>query len=171
MFIKRGRSLYMTLTELRYYFEHEVLSKYFWEDSEPFLSDILQVMNIENENGDENILYDLICEMAQENEVELPYSKDEYQAELFWLDKDDFAIRVRFPKPEETLLCDNIFMIFCMKDFTPIRYFTVELLEKKWRKNVYCLCEWEQNGFHRNHMFVSKNLKKIQDKIIQLYEM
>lgn len=122
-------------------------------------------------NSDENIIYDLICEMAQENEIELPYSKAEYQIELFWLDKDDFAVRVQLPKPEEPLLCDNIFMIFCMKDFAPIRYFTVELLEKKWIKNVYCLCEWEQNGFHRNHMFVSKNLKKIQNKIIQLYEM
>ena len=43
----------MTLVELRYYFEHEVLPKYFFEDSEPFLSDILEV-NYEEENSDEN---------------------------------------------------------------------------------------------------------------------
>ena len=55
----------MTLVELRYYFEHEILPKYFWEDSEPFLSDILQVIEVVK-NSDENIIYDLICEIAQE---------------------------------------------------------------------------------------------------------
>ena len=109
---------------------------------------------------------------AQEEGVELPYSKKQYKTEVFSIDKDkdDFAVRIRLPEPEESLLCAYIFMIFSLKDLSPIRYFTVELLEKKWRKNVYCLCEWERDGFHRNHSFISKNLNKIQDKIIQLYE-
>ena len=161
----------MTLTELRYYFEHEVLTKYFWEDSEAFLSDLVQVIyEEENENSDENIIYELFSEIVQEEDMELPYSKDEYKVELFQMDKDDYTIRIILPKPEEPLLCACIYMIFSLDDFSPIRYFTVELLEKKLRKNAYCLCEWEQNGFHRNHSFVSKDLKKIQDKIIQLYE-
>ena len=161
----------MTLVELRYYFEHEVLPKYFFEDSEPFLSDILEV-NYEEENSDENIIYDLISEIAQEEDVALPYSTEQYKAEVFAMDKDkeEFVIRIRLPEPEEALLCAYIFMLFSMKDLSPIKFYTVELLEKKWRKNIYCLCEWEQNGFHRNHNFVSKKLDKIQDKIIQLYE-
>ena len=94
----------MSLTELRYYFEHEVLPKYFWEDSEPFLSDIVQVIYEEEENGDENIIYELISEIAQENDMELPYTKDEYKVELFRMDKDDYTIRIRFPEPEEPVI-------------------------------------------------------------------
>ena len=162
----------MTLVDLRYYFEHEILPGYFFESSEPFLSDILEVAYEEEDNTDENIIYESICETAQEEGVELPYSKKQYKTEVFSMDKDkdDFVVRIRLPEPEEPLLCAYIFMIFSLKDLSPIRYFTVELLEKKWRKNVYCLCEWERDGFHRNHSFVSKNLDKIQDKIIQLYE-
>lgn len=160
----------MTLTELRYYFEHEVLPTYFWKCSGAFLSDLVQVVyEEEEESSDENIIYELISDISQEEDLEPPYSKDEYRVELFRMDKEDYTIRIVLPKPEEPLLCACIYMIFSLKDFSPIRYFTVELLEKKWRKNVYCLCEWEQDGFHRNHSFVSKDLKKIQDKIIQLY--
>lgn len=74
------------------------------------------------------------------------------------------------PEPEESLLCAYIYLLFSLDDLSKLRYFTVELLEKKWRKNVYCLCEWEQGGFHKNHSYVSKDLQKIQDKIIQIYE-
>ena len=49
------------------------------------------------------------------------------------------------------------------------RFFTVELLERKWLRNIYCLCEWEENGFHGNHGIISNKIKKRKEKIIQLF--
>ena len=141
----------MTLVEIRYYFEHKILPQYYFEDTELFLSEILDTLNNEEDAG-ENIVYDLIYEMAQKNDIEFPYSRNEYKAELFSLNEDNYMIRICLPEPEEPLLCSYIYMMFYTEDLSKIRYFTVELLEKKKRKNLYCLCEWEQNGFHKNYI-------------------
>ena len=157
----------MTQNELRYYFEHKILPKYFFEDTEPFLTEMLDALDKEVAG---NIIYEMISDIAKKNDTEFADSENEYEAELFWLKEEDYIIRIRLPEPEESLLCAYIYLLFSLDDLSKLRYFTVELLEKKRRKNVYCLCEWEQDGFHRNHSFVSKNLEKIQDKIIQMYE-
>lgn len=54
----------MTLIELRYCFEHEILPKYFFEDTEPFLTEMLDALD--NEEGfDNSVIYEMVMDIAK----------------------------------------------------------------------------------------------------------
>lgn len=160
--------LEMTLYELRYYFEHELLPRYFFEYTVPFLEEIFEAYTEDTESN-QNPLFDIIFEMAQEQEIDFPYNQEQYKAEIVGLNEDEVMIRIRLPEPEETILCSDIYLLFSIEDLSKKRYFTIELLERKKRRNYYCLCEWEEDGSHANYGLVSGNIAKIEEKIIQLF--
>lgn len=157
----------MTLNELRYYFEHKLLPKYYFEKTVPFLAEILDAYG--NEDDIDNFLYDMIRELAEKNNIDFPYLEEQYKVDLWNLNEDDFMIRISLPEPEEAVLCSYIYLMFPIEDFSLKRYFTVELVEKKKKKKTYCLCEWEEDGFHRNHGYLPNDIERIEGKIIQVF--
>ena len=46
----------------------------------------------------------------------------------------------------------------------------MELLEKKWLRKSYCLCEREEDGFHCNYGIIPNNIKKREEKMIHLFK-
>ena len=159
----------MTLVELRYYFEHKLLPRCYFEDTISFVGAIFEAYR-EDVESNSNPLFDMISGLAEKQGIELPYSEEQFRAETIVLDEDNIMIRICLPEPEEPILCSEIYLVFCIEDFSKKRYFTVELLERKWLRNIYCLCEWEEDGFHGNHGIISNKIKKREDKIIQIYE-
>ena len=158
----------MTLVELRYYFEHKLLPRYYFENTISFVSEIFQAYR-EDVESNSNPLFDMISELAENQGIELPYSEDQFKVEIIVLDEDNVMFRICMPEPEEPILCSEIYLVFCIEDFSTKRFFTVELLERKWLRKTYCLCEWEEDDFHGNHGIISNNMKKRKDKIIQLF--
>jgi len=157
----------MTLHELRYHFEHELLTKYYFEKTVPFLAEMFESYG--NEDEIDNFLYDMIKELAEKNNIDFPYSEEQYKVDLCNLNEEDFMIRISLPEPEEPLLCSYIYLVFPIEDFSGKRYFTVELVEEERKKKTYCLCEWEEDGFHRNHGYVLNDIERIEDKVMQLF--
>ena len=159
----------MTLFELRYYFEHELLSKYYFEDTVPFLGEMFETYREDSESS-KNLLFVMILEMAARRGIDFPYSQEQYKAEIVVLNEDELMIRISLPEPEEPMLCSAIYLLFPIEDFSKKRYFTIELLERKWLTKSYCLCERKEDGFHCNHGIISNNVKKREEKIINLFK-
>lgn len=157
----------MTLYELRYYFEHKLLPKYYFEDTVPFLSEMFEVYGNEEDDKD-NLLYNMIKELAEKNNIEFLYSKEQYKVDLCPLNEDDFMIRISLPDPEEPLLCSYIYLLFPIEDFWGKRYFSVELVERKGRRKKYCLCE-RGDGFRDNYGYISNNVEEIENTLMELF--
>lgn len=160
----------MTLTELRYYYEHKILPKYYFEDTVPFLAEIFEAYGDSDGEGKiDNFLYDMIRELAEKNGIAFPYSEDQYKVDMWKLDEDNFMIRLRMPEPDETVLCSYVYLLFPIEDFSQNRYFTVELTEIKKKRKYYCLCEWDKEGVHKNYGYLPNNIEQVEDKIIKLF--
>lgn len=158
----------MTLFELRYYFEQQLLPKYYFENELSFVWEMFEAYR-EDTEYDSNPLFDMISKLAEKQGVELPYSQEQFKGEIIALDEDELMIRICLPEPEDVMLCSDIYLVFSVDDMLTKRYFTVELLERKWLRKTYCLCERREDGFHSNHGIISNNIKKREDKMIQLY--
>ena len=158
----------MTLVELRYYFEQQLLHKYYFENEYAFIWDMFEAYR-EDTESDSNPLFDIISKLAEKRGIELPYSREQFHGEVIVLGEGELMIRLSLPEPEVPILCSDIYLVFSVDDMLTKRYFTVELLERKWLRKTYCLCERREDGFHSNHGIISNNIKKREDKMIQLY--
>lgn len=156
----------MTLFEVRYYFEHKLLPKYYFEDTEPFLTEMLDAYGSDGNN----LLYDMISDMAKKREIDLLFDEEQYKVKIYQLEEDEFMIKISLPEPQESTLCSHIYLLFSVDDLSNKRYFTIELLEIKRKRKYYCLCEWEPSGFHVNHGYLPKSGAQIEDKIIELFK-
>ena len=101
--------------------------------------------------------------------INLPYSQEQFKGEIIVLDEDELMIRLSLPEPEEPILCSDIYLLFSIEDLSKKRYFTVELLERKWLRKSYCLCERKEDGFHCNYGIIHNNTKKREEKMIHLF--
>lgn len=146
--------------EVRYAFEHQILPHLFYEDKEQFVGMVLQ---------DKGVLYEIISSIFDKEGVENPYVDEEFEVEPIRLSEDVLMLKITLPEPEEPILCSDIYLVYSVDDLSTKRYFTVELLERKWLKKSYCLCEREKNGFHCNHGIIPNNTKKREEKIIHLF--
>lgn len=156
----------MNITEFRYYFEHQLMPNQFFHDTVPFLFELIG-------DGEEEIrdigafVYHLFFKVAQKAEVTVPYSKDDFRADLWDLDNGDYMLRIDMPEPQESLQCKTIFLLF-NTDFSHLRYFTVELMEIKWKRKRYVLCEWMEE-FHLNHGPVSNDSDEIEKIVVKKF--
>ena len=158
----------MTLVELRYYFEQEILPRYYFESELSFVWELFEAYR-EDAESNSNPLYDLILKMAEKQGIDLPYSQEQFKGEIIVLDEDELMIRLSLPEPEEPILCSDIYLLFSIEDLSKKRYFTVELLERKWLRKSYCLCERKEDGFHCNYGIIHNNTKKREEKMIHLF--
>lgn len=158
----------MTLVELRYYFEQQLLPKYYFEDGLSFVWELFEAYR-EDAEINSNPLFELISKLAEKQGIELPYSQEQFKGEVIVLDEGELMIRLSLPEPEEPILCSDIYLAFSVDNFSKKRYFIVELLERKWLRKTYCLCEREENGFRCNYGIIPNSIKKREDIIIHLF--
>ena len=160
----------MTLKELRYYFEHQLLPRYFFEHTAGFLDEISAPLIKEEENpnavsGDN--IYSLFSEIAEKYDVAHKYTKEQFELDIYPIGELGFMFKISLPEPEDTILCSHIYLVLS-EDFTYKRYFTIELLEIKRKRKYYCLCEWTSDS-HENYGEISNNSEERENMIVKLF--
>ena len=141
---------------------------YYFENTISFIGELFEAYRNDVESNS-NPLFDMISKLAEKQGVELAYSQEQFKGEVIVLDEGELMIKLSLPEPEEPILCSEICLAFSVDDLLTKRYFTVELLEKKWLRKSYCLCEREEDGFHCNYGIIPNNTKKREEKMIHLF--
>ena len=156
----------MILSELRYYFEHQLMPKYFLEDTIPFLAELIG--NGEYRSHDIGCaVYNIFSDVARKADVIAPYSLEDFQGDLWTLNGDEYVLRIEMPEAQESPQCKAIYLLFTTT-FSHLRYFTVELMEIKWKRKRYVLCEWTED-MHSNYGPAPDNFDKIESYIIKKF--
>lgn len=125
---------------VRYLFEHRLLPKYFFEDGAKFIGILLD---------NDEILYDIINDIFEKEEVENPYSKEEFTVEAARLVEDILLLKICFPEPEEEPLCYCSYMLFDEK-FEKKGYFCIEKGNEAGEYLPF-VCGWTPDGSHLNY--------------------
>lgn len=124
-------------TNLRYFFEHQMLPDLFYRDGLKFTEKVTL------DNRILFYMYDIGC---RKYGIENPYTLEEFKVEKVQISENVRCIKVAMPAPEETPLCYNIYM-FYHTDFSKAMYFTVE---KGKFGNISFLCGWNNMQAHLN---------------------
>lgn len=130
----------MNRHNVRYFFEHQVLPKWFYEDKVKFVVILLQ---------DKNILFRIIDDIFKQENVENPYNEDSFDVIPFNVTDDVKMLKIIFPEPEEEPLCYCSYVFF-NDDFEKINYFCIEKGSELSNNNPF-VCSWSSDGIHRNH--------------------
>ena len=157
----------MTLSEFRYNLEHRLFPKYYFEDAPAFFAALFGNEDEEEPEGVDNYLFEIISDISNKCDFELPYTAAQYDLELFEIDEDTFMCKITLPEPEESPLCSHVYLMLS-DDYSNKRYFTVELMEIRRKRKYYCLCEWSSSG-HHNHGEVSNDITQREQKILELF--
>lgn len=155
----------MNLTEFRYNIEHILFPRYFFENPFAFFAALFGNED-ETDDGKANYLFEIIEDLSNKCDFELPYTADQYNITMHMLAEDECLCVITIPKPEEPLLCSHIYLRFA-DDVSKNRYFTVELMESKLFQNKYCLCEHTVDN-RINYGFISNKTKQHIEKIIHI---
>lgn len=113
----------MTLPEFRYALEHQLLTRYYFEDATALFAALFG--GDDDEDDVDNYLVDMVSDIANKCGFELPYTEEQYDVGLYQITDDDFMCKITLPKPEESLLCSHIYLLF-PEDYSNRRYFTVK---------------------------------------------
>lgn len=91
----------VTLKQARYYFEHNALPRYFYEDPANML-DVLGRVGV----------YRLWCSLADENGVDYPYQAEDFTENRYVTDGGATLLQIVMPKPEDKPLCFRIYLAY-----------------------------------------------------------
>lgn len=175
--------------EARYFFEHKLLPQLFYEGKIGFLNAALK---------EENYLYNICNEVFKAGEMPCPYEAEQFELHFVKVsnDKEDhnYMMVLEFPEPEEPVLCHRAIAVFDMDfekevSFEKTMYYTVEKTfpdetRNKIMKSVGIdlddissdtddaepmLCGWAEDGKHLNFGYISNDIRKQVDKVLELY--
>lgn len=124
---------------VRYMFEHGILPDLFYRDSQLLVGLILH---------DKNALFRIIDEIFNNENIENPYSEEDFDAYPIKISDEVIVLCVNMPEPEEEPLCHCMYMIF-NSDFDKLRYFTIERAGND-STNYPFVCAWDADGNHLN---------------------
>lgn len=128
--------------EIRYFFEHKLLPKWFFDEQMNFTISLLQ---------DSSILYKAINDIYTGEGVENPYTSDMFKTEGGRISEDVFLLKITFPEPEEQPLCYCQYLFFDEK-FEKVSFFTIERgIRIETGETVPFVCSWEADETHNNH--------------------
>ena len=152
----------MTLLEFRYSLEHILFPKYFFENPLALMAALFG----KEDNEEANYLFEVVSDIAKTCDFELPYTAHQYKTSWYELNGKDYLCVITLPKPKKPLLCSQLYLLFA-DDVSQNRYFTVELMESKFLRKKYCLCETTSDG-RINHGFISGKSYKILEKVMEM---
>lgn len=126
----------ITLERMRYFFEHDVMPRYFHEDPQVML-DVLK------ERG----IYPLWSVLADENGVEYPYQEEDFS--LSWYDVNGATVlQIGMPAPEVSPQCFRIYMVYDPATGSA-GYYTIEY-DNLLGETAF-LCAWTADRTHMNY--------------------
>ena len=110
------RGMIMDLHQIIYMFEHRMLPQYFFEDREKFVWIILE---------NKGILYQIINEIFEKEQMENPYSPEQFGVMSAKITEDVMMLKLIFPEPQEEPLCYCSYLFFD-REFKKMGFFCIE---------------------------------------------
>ena len=153
----------MNLHDIRYMFEHRILSGWFYEGKSWFVGMLL---------NDKTVLFRIIDDIFQKEEVRNPYTEDQFGIEASKLTDDVMVLKIILPEPEDEPLCYCCYLFFD-KEFENPRYFTIEKgndITGKRGDTIPFVCSWTADGTHINHGNCSLDNKADLIRCAELYK-
>lgn len=144
------------ITDARYLLEHRILPKYFFKEKESFIVTLVR--------SEKNIPFELIQKICEEEEIELPYTPEDFDMVPFNVTNSIKGLCLDFPEPERSPLCWRIYLLFDM-DLKKYGYYTVE----KGEDDSDFVCGWqeeEESLSHVNYGFCPEELEEEMNGII-----
>ena len=126
-----------TLEQARYFFEHSVLPRYFYEVPQEMLETL----------GDVGV-YQLWKAIADENGVLYTYQADDYWQRWFDADDGTVMLQIGMPQPDGNTLCYRVYMAYNTQTGTA-GYYTVE--SDTFSPETAFICGWDAAGTHYNY--------------------
>ena len=126
--------------DLDYQFQHKILPEMFFRKPNVFMQSFV-------EGGNE-----MLCQVHsigyQQYGVSFPYKPEQYEVVGEAINRDLYALTLKFPEPEVTALCYYIFLVFD-PDLERLSFFTLEKGEAFFGKDEMAfLCGWTPDGSH-----------------------
>ena len=127
----------VSLEQARYYFEHNALPRYFYDDP----ANLMQVLG---ERG----MYGLWAAFADENGVAYPYTDGDFGVRRYDLANGAAMLQIELPEPEANTLCYRLYMLYGA-DTGDAGYYTVEY--DNLLGDAAFLCGWTRDHDHVNY--------------------
>lgn len=150
----------MSLKRTRYYFEHELLPRVFFEKKGEFI-------NMLQEYGG-RLLYRMMLWECEEAKVSCKYIEQEYRCTVRKMENGWGMLCMKFPRAKKPCMCPLAFCIFG-EGYSWVRYFMVES-GRLGARRVFFLCEWNPQRYHYNYGSVPDNISAIENKLIQVVQ-
>ena len=125
----------MDENNIRYLVEHKILPQLFYGLKDKFV----YALAIK-----EDALYGLVQSVYDENNIENPYTKEQFKIDCFTI-FDFMCNKITFPSPKKEPQCYYAYMFFD-EEFNHMSYVTIE----KGTDSSY-MCLWDGNGDHVNN--------------------
>jgi len=126
-----------TLSEVRYYFEHNLLPRYFYE----MPGDLLDVIRTHG-------LYVLWESFTTENGVDPTYPPEDFVEHCYTAADGATLLQVELPEPDDNTLCYRICFVYDAASGTA-GYYTSE--SDTFTPDACFLCHWTPEGEHVNY--------------------
>lgn len=130
----------MNLHQIRYMFEHRLLPQWFFENKDKFVGIILQ---------DKTVLYKMINDIFLNEELENPYTPEQFGIEAERLTEEVMMLKIIFPEPEDEPICYCSYLFF-NRDFEKTGYFCIEKGNEEGQEQPF-VCAWTADGTHLNY--------------------
>ena len=131
----------MTVNEILYSFEHDLLPKSFFDDDRKTFIGVLAQQP--------NALYEIASELFRRNGQENPFSPGQFSVEPTMINPEVAMLKLKFPKPPVPPLC-SMSLVFFDRTFEKISYFCMEKANDSW-ESFPEICSWEADGTHVNY--------------------
>lgn len=126
----------MGIQKIRYAFEHDLLPKFFHEETGNFIVSVLK---------DKGILFRIINDMFEKAGIENPYSAEQFDADGIKITDTLMMIKLEFPEPESEPLCYRCYLFFDDK-FERLGFYSIEK-----GHDLPFVCSWSKDKTHSNY--------------------
>ena len=138
-----------------YDFEHRVLPGWTYS-SVQFFNDLVNV-------GEKNALYRAAKMIYEKQQIEFPFTVDDFSGLHGRLDADTVFSLLRFPQPTEVPLC-YCALIFLDTKTNRTAYYTMERgMDPTDGREIQFLCGWDKEGKHQQYGSVYKEKASLAD--------
>jgi len=127
----------MTLNEILYSLEHDILPRSFYDDKKTFIG-LMASSPV--------AIYEIINELFKRNGQDNPFRPGDFSVEPTMINDQVAMLKLKFPNPPASPLCHRSFVFFD-KSFEKTMYFCMEKGDEI-SGGFPVICSWEPDGSH-----------------------
>lgn len=146
-----------SLADARYLLEHRQLVNYLYKTKKDSIKGLLPLI--------ENLAYSTFKTNCEENNIEFPYSEDDFKVKQLELSDNIKAVKLELPEPQDESQCYAVYFVYAT-DFSRMYYFTIE---KELHGKEQKLGGWMKKA-HFNHGLVELDEESQKQKMLKIFE-